>query len=305
MNQITKKVILRLGYSFLTVALAYILSYQNRSLAADIETVSNPLVPDTVDGRTYQKIINRSHDNNLSQAPLGTVIQTVAEQFLGAEYKPGLLDQLPQETLVISLQKFDCLLFVETVLAIARNITQQNYSYQGFINQVENQRYWDGKLNGYCSRLHYFSDWIDDNQRRENVSNITPKLGGVNLIKKLNFMTTHRSSYANLANNNLNFECIARVENSLSTTLNYIPRNNISKIYDQLKPGDIIGIATDISGLDFTHTGFVYRQSNGNLGLIHASPVGKVVIAKDLQIYVENVKNAIGIVVTRANKPKL
>lgn len=35
---------------------------------------------------------------------MGTIVQTVAHQFLDAEYKAGLLDQSTQETLVISLE---------------------------------------------------------------------------------------------------------------------------------------------------------------------------------------------------------
>jgi len=279
--------------------------FENVSIAATKKATLDLIVPQTADGRKYQEIITHAHDNQLKQASMGNVIQTVAQQFLGAEYQAGLLDQSNQEALVISLQKFDCLLFIETVLAIAQNITQEEYSYQVFTDKVENHRYWNGKMNGYCSRLHYFSDWIENNQTRGNVSNITRKLGGIDIEKKLNFMTTHRHSYPSLAKSEPNFKCVSRVEASLSSTFNYIPTKNIRQIYLQLKPGDIIGVATNIAGLDFTHTGFVYHQPNGNIGLIHASPVGRVVIAKDLQNYVENVNNAIGIVVTRANKPKL
>lgn len=258
---------------------------------------------DFENSQIHQKII-REVTPNAKQASIGEIIQQVGAQLLGAEYQAGLLDQSTHETLFLSLKQFDCLLFIETVFAIAHNIQQQEYSYQAFSNKVEDQRYWNGKINGYCSRLHYFSDWIEDNAKRGNVNNITPQLGGININKKLNFMTTHRSSYANLAKSDLNFKCIAGVEDSLSTTFNYIPTKNIRQIYPQLKPGDIIGVATNIAGLDFTHTGFVYQQPNGNMGLIHASPAGKVVIAQDLQNYIQNVNHAIGIVVTRANEPK-
>ena len=122
-------------------------------------------------------------------------------------------------------------------------------------------------------------------------------------VKKLDFMTTHRSSYPNLSKSDANFKCITSVEESLSDNFNYIPTKNIKQTYARLQPGDIVGVATNIKGLDFTHTGFVYRQPNGKVGLIHASPAGKVVISQDLQSYVGNVKNAIGIVVTRA-KPQ-
>ncbi|MEO0846706.1 MAG: N-acetylmuramoyl-L-alanine amidase-like domain-containing protein [Cyanobacteria bacterium J06648_1] len=256
------------------------------------------------DSRIYHRIVQQVAPY-ISQESMGKMIQQVSEQLLGAEYQAGLLDRSTQETLVISLQQFDCLLFIETVLAIAQNIAQPDSSYQAFTQKVENQRYWNGKMNGYCSRLHYFSDWLEDNQRRGNITNITSQLGGVDTVKKLNFMTTHRSSYPNLAKSDLNFECLARVEASLSPNFNYIPTKNISNIYSQLQPGDIVGVATNIPGLDFTHTGFVYQQPDGKMGLIHASPAGEVVIAQDLQNYIENVKNAIGIVVSRASEPKL
>ena len=277
---------------------------QNVSVAANVDLEKN-IAHNAADVKKYQQIFEYAQNNNLTKASMGTIVQAVAEQFLGAEYQAGLLDKSTQESLVISLQQFDCLLFVETVLAIADNVARNKNNYQGFTNKVEEQRYWNGKMNGYCSRLHYFSDWIVDNEVRGNVKNITTELGGISTVKKLNFMTTHRSSYPILAKSDRSFECIARVEDSLSTTFDYIPTNQIDRVYDRLQPGDIIGVATNIPGLDFTHTGFVYQQANGNTGFIHASPAGKVTIAKDLQQYISNVENAIGIVVSRANEPKL
>ena len=267
-----------------------------------INTLYNTDFLDLKDRQKYQTIIRQATDNNLADASIGEIIQQVARQFLGSEYKAGLLDRSDHETLIISLKQFDCLLFVETVLAIANNINRQKYGYQAFSEGVENRRYWNGKMNGYCSRLHYFSDWIEDNQRRGNIQNITRQLGGINTVKKLNFMTTHRHSYPNLVKSDANFKCITLVEASLSDRFNYIPTENIKQIYSKLQPGDIVGVATNIAGLDFTHTGFAYRQPNRKIGLIHASPAGKVVIASDLQTYVSKVDNAIGIVVSRANK---
>jgi len=56
--------------------------------------------------------------------------------------------------------------------------------------------------------------------------------------------------------------------------------------------------------LDVTHTGFVYRISEEQIGFIHASPVGKVTIAKDLQAYVNNVDRSIGITIARPIDPR-
>ncbi len=263
-----------------------------------LQSFSRETISDTEDRRIFQKIISETEN----KASLGETIQTVATKFLGAKYQAGLLDRFSKEKLVISLQKFDCLLLVENVIAIAKNITLQDNNYDNFTHRVEQHRYNNGLMDGYCSRLHYFSDWIQDNQARGNVENITSELGGVTVNKQLNFMTSHRNSYAQLINSKTNYQCIAAMEANLNEelVLNYIPTNRIRNIYSQLQPGDIIAIATSIPGLDVTHTGLVYRPNNNSLGLIHASPVGKVVIASDLQNYVSKVRNAIGIIVVRS-----
>lgn len=309
MAWLSKKIVTRLIIFLLAAGCLQTFNREHVSLAGEVKESSEALIPDTLipetaDGRAYRQIVNYADRHNLDQKPMGQIMQAVAHQLLGAEYQAGLLDREPEETLFVSLKKFDCLLFIETVLAIANNLKQQDYDYQALTYKIEDQRYWNGKMNGYCSRLHYFSDWIEDNARRGNVQNITRQLGGIDITKKINFMTTHRSSYPNLAQGDLTFQCIARVENNLSSTFNYIPTENIDQAYPQLQPGDIIGVATKIPGLDFTHTGLVYQQPDGEIGLIHASPAGKVVIAQDLQKYISKVENAIGIVVTRAREPK-
>jgi cell wall-associated NlpC family hydrolase len=247
----------------------------------------------------FEQLIQGARSKNLSRRPLSEIISVVAEQFIGTPYVAGLLDQSPEETLVISLAGFDCVLFIETVLAIARGISVQDYTYQGLEKRVEEQRYRDGKLTNYCSRLHYFSDWIYDNAKRGLVVNITPSLGGIPLNQTLNFMTEHRQSYPQLADDG-NYDCIRQVEAKLKDVpLTYIPQDQISTLYDRLQPGDIIATATDIEGLDVTHTGLVFQSPDGKIGFIHASPSGQVTVSPDLQSYVQAVEGQIGIIVAR------
>lgn len=235
--------------------------------------------------------------------PFGEIVQLVAEQFIGTPYAGGLLDKSMTEKLTITLDAFDCVLFVETVLAIARGVAIQDHSYPAFADRLREQRYRNGQLDDYCSRLHYFSDWIDDNQRRGIVRNITRDLGGATLPKKLDFMTRNWRSYPQLASD-ANYECMVERENFLNdeVALFYIPQHQIHQVYDRLQPGDIIATATDIKGLDVTHTGLVYRHSDGGIGFIHASPIGEVVIARDLQSYVEAVDGQIGIILARPSR---
>jgi hypothetical protein len=262
-------------------------------------------IPKTKDGERFRRVMQEAIAQKSHQRPMGEIVQAIAHEFLGAAYKANLLDQSKEETLVVNLNQFDCVLFVENVLAIARGVAVQDYSYSTFVNHLRDQRYWDGQINGYCSRLHYFSDWIYDNSRRETIQNIGQKLGGVPLNKKLNFMSSHRQSYPRMAKDDATYNCIIEREAQLnSAAINYIPTTQIRSVYSQLQPGDIIAVATNIPGLDVTHTGLVYRQSNGNIGFIHASPAGQVTIARDLQRYVSRVENAIGILVARPLDPR-
>lgn len=252
----------------------------------------------------FEKIVQYANKQNLPDRPIGEIVQAIADNFLGQPYVEGLLDKSGTEKLIVTLDKFDCVLFVETVLAIARGVAVKDYDYQNFVNRIEEQRYLNGKINGYCSRLHYFSEWINDNQKRQTVENITAELGGVPMNKQLNFMSQHRSSYPQMAKDEATYQCIVGIEADLAkTTVNYIPTNRIKTVYSQLKPGDIVAVATDVKGLDVTHTGFVYRNADGNMGLIHASPAGQVTVAYDLHRYISRVESAIGIVVARAKAP--
>ena len=280
----------------------------------------------SVDRDRLHNLLSKAQAESWAQQAYPQLIQSIAEQFLGEQYRAGLLDQGSKETLVLSLQEFDCVLFIETVLALGKAIiqvesfasepsiaVQQTIASTTFSESVEDYRYRGGKLQDYCGRLHYFSDWILDNQQRGNVSPIA-NLKIQPLDKALTFMGNHRGSYPQLKADS-QYNCIRNVEQrlnrSISDSLNrelafnppfgYIPTAQIRSQYAQLQAGDIVAIATSIGGLDVTHTGLVYRHSNGNLGLIHAAPNAGVILASDLQTYIERVDSAIGIIVTRPN----
>jgi hypothetical protein len=234
----------------------------------------------------------------LSPTDFPSQIQQVAETFLAVPYQGDMLDRAEPELLTLSLQKFDCVLFVESVLAIAR--AGEDRSEAGFISRMQTQRYRGGVIDGYCSRLHYFSDWIGDNQQRGLVEDLTPSLGGVAFKPRLDFMSQHWQKYPRLVENRNNRDCVERMETTLaSQPRTYLPTTSIAKHYDQLQSGDIVAIATSVQGLDVTHTGLVYRTKSGDVGIIHAAPRSGVKVSRDLQSFVEQVDQAIGIIVAR------
>ena len=271
----------------------------SKSLLSPVEARSAPLLS-SVDQAQLSQTLQTAQKQRLNRQSFGNVVQALARQYLGVTYQEGLLDQSPKERLFLSLQRFDCVLFVESMLALSRNVMQQDRSSTGFARHIEAQRYRGGHLQDYCSRLHYFSDWIADNERRGLVRNITLTLGGIPLSKPLNFMSQHRSSYPKLQQSETEFTCLKVAEGSLALEKRYyIPTAKIRGLYPKLQAGDIVAIATAVSGLDVTHTGLLERRSDGGVGMIHASPAGTVTRANDLQTYAMRDPEAIGIIVVR------
>jgi hypothetical protein len=291
---------LTLGLTVSLPTLPSFLSSQEKQLAQG-ET-PKPAVS-AADKMRFRQLTQWAQRQQLHQQPIGRSVQALAEQFLGSSYQASLLDRPAQETLVISLSQFDCLLLVEIVLALARSFSQQTYAVEHFTDQVQALRYRDGRRQGYCSRLHYFSEWVANNQQRGYVQDVTALLGGVVQVKALNFMSQNRTSYPRLASAE-NYACIQQMETRFETVpITYLPVQQVRQVYDRLHSGDIVAIATDLPGLDVTHTGLVHRSANGRIGLLHASPEGAVVLSADLHRYVEQVPHRIGILVVRPLSP--
>jgi len=267
-----------------------------------VRQVSDRVVPrpDSVTARLYDEVMTYARSENLHELPIGEIMQALGLRFTSMPYMAGLLDAPAEETLVCRLDGFDCVTFVESALALARGVRAEDYSYETFSRNMLDQRYRGGAMEGYCSRLHYFSEWIADNEERGTVRNITLDLGGTPLDKHLTFMSEHRESYPRFVENDSLYQCIREMEAMLADMkLYYVPQDHIDIVYQSLQAGDIIAIATSIEGLDVSHTGLVYKDAGGKTGLLHASTTGGVKVSPDLQAYVQNNRSQIGIVVAR------
>ena len=254
---------------------------------------------------TFRAILDAAAAQGVASRPYGEVVQWTGEQLLGRPYVAGMLDAPASETLVVDLTGFDCVLYIENVLAISRMIALGQSDYGDYTAGVQALRYRGGTLDGYCSRLHYFSEWILDNQSRGGLDNITAGIGGERLDKRLTFMGEHRESYPRLASDET-YACIVDMEAGLAgAELFYVPQDQISTVYDALQPGDIVATATSIGGLDVTHTGFVHK-TDAHTGFMHASlSSDRVKISDDLQSYVLGIKSQIGVVIARPLDPRM
>jgi hypothetical protein len=253
------------------------------------------------DSLAANRVFSYAFEHKLVQKPMGMIVAEIGRQFLDAPYEGHTLDRPPVETLVTNLHSFDCVTYVENVLALARAVKSNRLTFAAYRDELMRMRYRGGKLDGYPSRLHYFSEWISDNDGKGIVQDVTAAAGGSDQQKTLNFMTGHRKSYPHLAVDS-NFTAMMSAEKKLSAGhLHILAVKDIRAAQQAIREGDIIAVATSIPGLDVTHTGIAVRDAGGEVFLMHAPDEGgKVhVAAEPLWKYLQkNPKNA-GIIVAR------
>jgi hypothetical protein len=104
-----------------------------------------------------------------SSLPIGDLVLKIGLDFLNTPYAAKTLDKTKEEKLVVNLHQLDCTTFAENCLALARTVKSGHPDAKQFCTELENIRYRGGKMDGYASRLHYFSEWITDNESRHNV----------------------------------------------------------------------------------------------------------------------------------------
>ncbi|MCL6098056.1 MAG: DUF1460 domain-containing protein [Bacteroidetes bacterium] len=245
-------------------------------------------------------------EKNLSKLPINEVIIAIAKSFIGTDYAPNTLEKDEKENLVIHLTGLDCYTFLESSLVLARCIKEGKTSFQDYENELTKIRYRNGKIDEYPSRLHYFSDWIYDMNKRGIGKDITKEIGGVPYNEKIDFMTTHVNSYKQLKNNPKFVEEIAKIEKQISSRkYYYVPQDKIADVENKIESGDIIGITTNVPGLDIAHTGIAIRMDDGRIHLLHAPNVGyKVQITeKPLADYIKGNKKQTGIMVLQPEEP--
>jgi hypothetical protein len=257
---------------------------------------------DDYEEKLVKKKLN-SFDESLKNESISKIIEKVGLSFLGTEYVAGTLDgDIYVEKLVIKISGLDCVTFVENTLAMSRVIQTGIPSLESFKDELQTIRYRDGKIEGYTSRLHYFSDWIYDNEKKGIVQDITKKIGGVPYKKKINFMSNHSDSYKQLQTDDGESQAIIKsIEKKINgRKLYYIPKSEVDTYYDDLQTGDIIATTTKIDGLDVTHTGYIFKK-NGKTYFLHASLSAKEVIVskEELKGYLNSDKKKTGIIVAR------
>ena len=260
-------------------------------LPTDVNSKSTPKRIDYWIGDS-QKIASLVLSNKrfLSESTSSTqnLITSLSRFFLGKPYTAFSLDKNSSEVLVLNLMSFDCFLFVEQVLSLSHS-----RSVDQFVGFVKNLRYENGQVS-YCRRHHYFTSWAQSAITDHWITDLASSLPGHTERKiRLNYMTSHFSSYTPLKNLD-NLKCLVAKEKSLVVNQTFIPLASINKIQNLLRGGDIFGLVTRVKGLDVTHVGFIEVNSK-SIDILHAVPNSGVIRSKNLLRYVKSVPDVIGI----------
>jgi len=245
-------------------------------------------------------------DENLQSRPINDVIIEVGKSFIGTDYVSHTLEVDGDERLVINLTGLDCNTFLEYALVFSRNIKQGKTTFDDYKNELTLIRYRGGKIDQYPSRLHYFTDWIYDNEKKGIVKDITEEIGGDKMDLNLSFMSDHPQYYKHLKENPDFIPVIKQQEKEISKRKYYfIPQEKIAEIENEIEDGDLLAFTSTVRGLDVNHVGIAVRLDDGRIHVLHAPNVGyQVEITKlPLAEYVMKIEKDSGIMVVRALEP--
>ena len=231
-----------------------------------------------------------------------SIVRT-AQFFLNTPYVGGTLEGDSVERLRVNLRELDCVTFVENVTALYLTLQSDQHTFANFCRILQHIRYRDGVIDGYLSRLHYTSEWFDNNRKKGIVSQ--PAIPAYrSFTPEVSFMSSHCDAYPALKSHPEWCRRMVDIEKEIRRLkLWYIPKELVKDSETYLQTGDIIGITTFVKGLDVSHTGLVLVQ-NGRVYLLHASSDAKKVVVSDetLHDYLAGRKNHSGILLARINK---
>ncbi len=233
------------------------------------------------DWRIFEAKVRWAAAEGLDTLPLGRSIAEIGRSFVGTAYVPRTLEVDGPESLVINFRGLDCVTFVETALTLARfvrvegvkSLADRPAAEAAYARLLAEIRYRDGVVDGYPSRLHYFSDWVADNARRGLVRDIGGELGGERDMEPIDFMSTHPEAYRQLSDPS-NLQRVRETERSLTAAgRTYVPEGRIAEVAAGIEDGDVIAATSTVKGLDVAHTGLALWVDD-ELHLLHAPLVG-------------------------------
>ncbi len=200
-------------------------------------------------------------------------IDRLSRYFVGYPYTPfpliGSVDT--PEVFTAALDGFDCVTYIETILALARAANPDD-----FVENLRRIRYEKGRIE-WRWRNHYMTGWMRNNRREAIVGPIAAHgIATVTRERVLNVMP-------GLAARTIEVESI--------------PKRAIARLAQYLRTGDLIFFASTRKHLDTFHTGIIVRDG-ADLLMRHASRSQGGVVEQKLSAFLAANRMA-GVIVVR------
>src|SRR5438105_15363237 len=115
--------------------------------------------------RRVEHLLSKTH----SHRSAGSRIDILSRCFLGHSYKENSLigSADTPEVFTVSLDRFDCVTYIETVLALAHASSPDE-----FVDRLRKIRYDKGRIE-WERRNHYMTAWIRNNAREGFVKSVS------------------------------------------------------------------------------------------------------------------------------------
>lgn len=209
-----------------------------------------------------------------SDPSIASRIETLSRYFLGRAYQPDPLIGSAHiaEVFTASLARFDCVTYIEAVLALARASNVDD-----FVEWLRTIRYEHGKIQ-WKRRNHYMTQWIRNNVR-EGI--VTVSMPAVPTISKQHVLN------------------VVPGLDPQRTRMKYVPRAAVPRLKVHLQTADLIFFVSTRPNLDVFHAGIIVRDGK-NILMRHASrSLGSVVEQKLTEFLKAN--RLAGVIVARPN----
>ena len=224
--------------------------------------------PRGLDARRARQLLARAKPHRAGPAR----VEALSASLLGGRLEAhGLVGsaEVPEE-LVAPLDRFDCVTFVETVLALARAADPA-----GFVDELRRIRY-DGGQVEWAARNHYMTEWVRRNGKTRVVKGVPAGPLAARRVKPLDAVPGLPPRRARLSS---------------------VPKARLKAWEPRLKNGDVVLFASTRPGLDVFHCGFLVRE-RGRWKLRHASRTLGRVADEDLSAFLRANRMA-GLIVAR------
>jgi cell wall-associated NlpC family hydrolase len=200
-------------------------------------------------------------------------MDVLSRHLLGHPYKPNPLigSADTAEVFMASLDGFDCVTYIETILALARASNVDD-----FTEWLRKIRYERGRIQ-WERRNHYMTLWIRNNRRKGIIRSVSmPAVPTLSRERVLNVVP-------GLAAQRTRVKCV--------------PKAAVPRLEPHLQSGDLMFFASTRKNLDVFHAGIIVRDGKTVL-MRHASRSQGFVVEQELSKFLKANRMA-GVIVVR------